>query len=178
MKRIVLTDDGTIQMNGRSFQGNPISLLNKEIILDETYCLRSYFELFHHYPEYISLNPAISECISQYKEYQKSSFSNTEIDVLEFQKTVEMIGFPGDPRLEIYNAFHGVKNNESVEIKYMGLNTLLDTPLHLGRLKHIVFGDRMDVFSFETVYQLFDFIDGIAWELGFHTSPEQCLLRK
>ena len=47
-------------------------------------------------------------------------------------------------------------------------------PLRLGLLKHVVFGDRVDVFSFETVYTLFEFIDSIAWELSFHGTPREC----
>jgi hypothetical protein len=60
----------------------------------------------------------------------------------------------------------------------MQLASLLDLPFKLGKLKHIVFGDRVDIFEFETVYTLFEFIDGIAWQLGFHVTPEQCELRR
>ena len=60
----------------------------------------------------------------------------------------------------------------------MQLDSLLDLPLKLGKLKHIVFGDRVDIFEFDTVYTLFEFIDGIAWQLGFHAAPEQCELRR
>jgi len=28
------------------------------------------------------------------------------------------------------------------------------------------------------VYTLFEFIDGIAWELGFHGTPKQCEIRR
>jgi hypothetical protein len=36
----------------------------------------------------------------------------------------------------------------------------------------------MDVFEFETVFTLFEFIDGIAWELSFHGTPDACDLRR
>jgi hypothetical protein len=88
-----------------------------------------------------------------------------------------MIGVP-DKRLEIYNSLFGVQAGATTEIKSMQLAGLLDIPLKLGRLKHIVFGDRVDIFEFETVYTLFEFIDGIAWQLGFHATPEQCELRR
>jgi hypothetical protein len=99
------------------------------------------------------------------------------LDYLEFGKTVEMIGVP-DKRLEIYNSLFGVHASETSEIKSMQLASLLDIPLKLGKLKHIVFGDRVDIFEFDTVYTLFEFIDGIAWQLGFHATPEQCELRR
>jgi hypothetical protein len=51
-------------------------------------------------------------------------------------------------------------------------------PLRLGKLKHVVFGDKIDVFEFETVFSLFEFIDGVAWELSFHGAPEACELRR
>ena len=43
-----------------------------------------------------------------------------------------------------------------------GLENLLDMPLKLGRLRHIVFGDKVDTLEFETVYSLFEFIDGVV----------------
>jgi hypothetical protein len=58
------------------------------------------------------------------------------------------------------------------------LENLLDLPVKLGRLKHVIFGDRVDIFEFDTVYTLFEFIDGIAWELSFHGTPKQCEIRR
>jgi hypothetical protein len=85
-----------------------------------------------------------------------------------------MIGFPGEPRLEIYNSFRGLKNNEELESRSVRMEHLLDAPVLLGKLKHVVFGDKADIFEFETVYNLFEFIDGIAWELSFFGAPTQC----
>ena len=48
----------------------------------------------------------------------------------------------------------------------------------LARLKHIVFGDKVDIFEFDTVFTLFEFIEGIAWELSFHVAPTECALRR
>ena len=38
--------------------------------------------------------------------------------------------------------------------------------------------DRVDIFEFDTVYTLFELIDGIAWELSFHGTPKQCEIRR
>jgi hypothetical protein len=89
-----------------------------------------------------------------------------------------MIGFPGQPRLEIYNSFHGVRGDETCEIRSLQIDSLLDMPIKLGRLKHIVFGDKVDIFEFDTVFTLFEFIEGIAWELSFHVAPTECALRR
>jgi hypothetical protein len=99
-------------------------------------------------------------------------------DRLEFGKTVEMIGFPGKPRLEIYHSLYGAVGTEKVEIRQIPLEELLDMPLGLGRLKHIVFGDRVDVLEFDTVFTLFEFIEGIVWELGFQGTLMACELRR
>ncbi|MGD8258472.1 MAG: hypothetical protein PVH56_12955, partial [Desulfobacterales bacterium] len=62
------------------------------------------------------------------------------------------------------------------ELKSFHMQSLLDIPLKLGMLKHIVFGDKVDVFEFDTVFSLFEFIDGIIWELSFHGTPKECAL--
>ena len=97
--------------------------------------------------------------------------------IIQFSKTVEMIGFP-EKRLEIYNSFSGVYENETYEIRSLQLDSLLDLPVKLGRLKHVIFGDSVDLFEFDTVFTLFEFIDGIAWELSFHVIPTQCEIRR
>jgi hypothetical protein len=58
------------------------------------------------------------------------------------------------------------------------LENLLDIKIKLGKLKHIVFGDQVDIFEFDTVYTLFEFIDGVAWALSFHGTPKQCEIRR
>jgi hypothetical protein len=99
-------------------------------------------------------------------------------DTLQLAKTVEMIGFPGKPRLEIYISFHGLAGTEAQELRFLQLKRLLDMPIQLGRLKHVIFGDQVDVLTFETFYTLFEIIDTIGWELSFHGTPETCELRR
>ena len=116
-------------------------------------------------------------CIEQYLSCPEQGCESGTIDHLEFAKTVEMIGFP-EKRLDIYNSMRGIHKSDSVEIRSLQLNSLLDMSLKLGRLKHVVFGDRVDIFEFDTVFTLFEFIDAITWELSFHVIPEQCELRR
>mgnify|MGYP001070394922 CR=1 FL=1 len=59
-----------------------------------------------------------------------------------------------------------------------GLPCLLDMPLRLGKLRHVIFGDRVDLFEFDTVFNLFELIDGIAWELSFQNLPQTCDIRR
>ena len=89
-----------------------------------------------------------------------------------------MIGYPGKPRLEIYHSLQGRSGSETEQLKSSSLEGLLDMPVKLGKLKHMVLGDQVDIFEFETVFSLFEFIDGIAWELSFHGTPEACEIRR
>jgi len=69
-----------------------------------------------------------------------------------------------------------VRGKDTCELKSFHMQSLLDMPVKLGMLKHIVFGDKVDVFEFDTVFSLFEFIDGIVWELSFHGTPKECAL--
>jgi hypothetical protein len=55
---------------------------------------------------------------------------------------------------------------------------LLDTKVRLGKLRHVIFGDQVDVFEFDTVFTFFELIEGIGWELGFHGTPRECQIRR
>jgi len=65
-----------------------------------------------------------------------------------------------------------------IDLKFFHLETLLDHRLTLGDLKHVVFGDTEDGLQFETFYTLFEFVEGIAWELSFNFNPLQCSIRR
>jgi hypothetical protein len=116
--------------------------------------------------------------MERYRELDETVAAYPVKNALEFGKTIEIIGFPGNPRLEMYASLRSPSKEQPLEIRYMDLAGLLDIPLGLGKLRHIIFGDRVDEFEFETAYTLFEFIDGIAWELGFLTSPGECNIRR
>jgi len=177
MNAVTLKKDGTINLDGKTVATDALDLLSFQVALEEAYTLRSFFQMLDKYRLLSKLNAFFPSYIEQYHHCPKEECDAGRLDYLEFGKTVEMIGVP-DKRLEIYNSLFGVCASETAEIKSMQLAGLLDIPLKLGRLKHIVFGDRVDIFEFDTVYTLFEFIDGIGWQLGFHSTPEQCELRR
>ena len=177
MNAVTLKKDGAINLNGKKVTTAALDLLSCQIALEDVYTLRSFFKMLNKYTLFAKLNAFFPSYIDQYESCPEQGCGVGLLDYLEFGKTVEMIGVP-DRRLEIYNSLFGVHAGETTEIKSMQLDSLLDLPLKLGRLKHIVFGDRVDIFEFDTVYTLFEFIDGIAWQLGFHATPEQCELRR
>ena len=178
MNKIILTHKGPIMYNQRPLASNPLLYLNYQVKLEKSYTLRSYFQMFEHYPVLGETNEFLPGIREQYRSCPGQGCSWENIEYLKFEKTVEMIGFPSDPRLEIYNALKGIRGQESCELKTMLLEGFLDIPVQLGSLKHIVFGDKVDVFQFETVFTLFEIIDGITWELSFQSSSNACNIKK
>ena len=177
MNRLTLRKDGCIHINGEAVSFDRLELLGYRIALEDRYTLRSFFKMLDKYALFAQLNAFFPSYTEQIQSCPEQGCDTGVFDYLEFGKTVEMIGMP-DKRLEIYNSLFGVHASETSEIKSMQMAGLLDVPLKLGRLKHIVFGDRVDIFEFDTVYTLFEFIDGIAWQLSFHATPEHCELRR
>jgi hypothetical protein len=177
MEFITLKKDGSISQSGKTVKSVVLTLLSAQIALEEDYRLRCFFEMLEKYSLFSELSVFFPMYTKQYRSCPENGCDAGGFDYLEFGKTVEMIGVP-DKRLEIYNSLAGLRGNETREIRFLPLDSLLDIPLKLGKLKHIVFGDRVDIFEFETVYTLFEFIDGIGWELSFHATPEHCELRR
>jgi hypothetical protein len=174
MNTILLKADGSLEDNRKTVVEDPLKYLNAGVTLADDYTLRSFFRMLETHPVYAKLNEFSTSLIEQYRQSPPDGCAYPGIDCLEMGKTVEMIGFPGEPRLEVYTAFQGRSGSESQEIRSIRVAHLLDIPVQLGRLRHVIFGDKMDVLEFETVYNLFEFMEAIIWELSFHGMPEQC----
>ncbi len=177
MNAITLKTDGSIEHRGSCVQSDILGFLGSQIELEKGYSLRSFFQMLDYYELLTNLNSFFPSYTEQYRKCPPEGCAAGAPEYLEFSKTVEMIGFP-EKRLEIYNSFSGVFANENFEIRSLQLDSMLDLPVKLGRLKHIIFGDPVDLFEFDTVFTLFEFIDGIAWELSFHVTPAHCELRR
>lgn len=177
MNRVTLRPDGALAAGGAAVAANPLQYLGHQIDVAPGCTLRSYFKLLDTYDVFSRLTDFFEVLKQQHDACPGQGCLYPDLDCLEFAKVVEMVGFPGEPRLDIYNSFHGVSGDASEEIRTLPLNVLLDMPVRLGELKHVIFGDTVDTFRFETVYTLFEFIDGIAWELSFHGAPPECQIR-
>jgi len=176
MNQITLLNDGSIIESNKIVPGDSLMILGCQVELGQGYTLRSFFRMFEKYALLVKLDAFVADCIQRYLKCPTGHCTSDDIDHLQFYKTVEMIGFPGEPRLEIYNTLCSVHGGENLEIKSFHLESLLDMPLKLGALKHIVFGDKVDVFEFDTVFSLFEFIEGIIWELSFQGTPKECAI--
>jgi hypothetical protein len=178
MNVVTLKSDGSLAQDARAVDSDPLPLLGHKVELAPGYTLRSFFRMVEHYPTFGKLNAFMPECLEQYRDCPGGECLAPDIGHLELYKTVEMMGFPGDPRLEIYHTLCGVAGAQTCEIKELPLGQLLDMPVRIGKLKHVVFGDTVDVLEFDTVFNLFEFIEGIVWQLSFHRSPKECALRR
>lgn len=174
MNRIELNRNGLICHNGQILQNDPLLFLGFRIAPADGYTLRSFFMMLEAYPVLSELNPFAVSCLEQYRSCPTNHCVCGGMDYLELGKTIEMTGFPGEPGVEIYQRFLGVGNGETMDIRPYGFDSLLDMPLKLGKLRHIVFGDKVNTFEFQAVYSLFELIDGILWALSFHNMPLEC----
>ena len=176
MNQITLQSDGWIIEGNKIAPCDSLMILGCQVELGQGYTLRSFFRMFEKYELLVKLDAFVADCMQRYQGCPANDCTGADLDYLEFYKTVEMIGFPGEPRLEIYHTLCGIRGTESLKIKLFHLESILDKPLKLGVLKHIIFGDKVDVFEFDTIFNLFEFIGGIIWELSFQGTPKECAL--
>ena len=175
VNQITLKTDGCIHLEREVAPPQILSVLCYQVQLQDGYTLRSFFKMLDKYPVLVKLNDFFPSYLEQCEAHAGATSICESLDSLEFYKTVEMIGVP-EKRMEIYNSLTGICQEDRTEIKFMQLTSLLDLPIRLGCLRHVVFGDQVDIFEFETVFTLFELIDGIAWQLSFHGTPQQCEL--
>ncbi len=178
MNTVTLKTNGTLFTDGKPVDAEPLYCLGMKVELEAGVSVRSLFAMLERYPLLTRLNAFFPTYLEQYREAPPEGCQCDDFDRIEFHKTVEMVGFPGEPRLEIYSSLKGSGKSELRDIRNYELEQLLDMPLKLGRLKHIVFGDKVDQFEFATVFNLFEFIDGVVWELSFHGTLRACALRR
>jgi hypothetical protein len=178
MNTITLKSDGAIAQADALVSADPLMFLGHKVELGQDYTLRSFFKMVDHYPVFAKLSAFLPECLQQYRACPDSECLAPGVGHLELYKTVEMTGFPGEPRLDIYHTLCGVGGEDPCEIKAFPLENLLDMPVRIGKLKHVVFGDKVDALEFDTIFNLFEFIEGIVWQLSFHRSPKECALRR
>ncbi|MBI5590075.1 MAG: hypothetical protein HY881_06290 [Deltaproteobacteria bacterium] len=179
MNEITLTSQGVIVSEGRPIEARrPLMFLSAQVKLASDCTLRSYFKLIENYPLLSELNPFFAASLEQYRKSPAGGCQDPSLEDLLLTKTIEMVGFPGKPRLEIYHSLYGRQGADLYEIKDFPLENLLDMPLRLGKLKHVVFGDKVDLFEFDTVFTLFELIDAILWELSFHGTLLACEIRR
>ncbi len=174
MNSVVLHSNGCLSYGKGQLEGDPLPFLGFQVELDKGCRLRSFFRMLEYYPVLARLNPFTPSFLTSYQDCPSENCRVEGVARLELLRKVEMTGFPGNPGMNIYISFDGYGDEAICDIKPFWLEQLLDLPLALGGLKHRVFGDKIDDFDFDTVFNLFELIDGICWQLSFHNLPEAC----
>lgn len=174
MNLIALDKNGLILYREKQVTPNAAMYLGYNVALQPGFTLRSFFEMLRRNPPLANLNPFLPSFIDQYTQCPPADCRLGGVEHLELMRTIEMVGFPGKPQINVFVTLHGIGDGGDFDIRPFWIDSLLDLPLALGKLKHIVFGDKMDAFKAETVFNLFEVIDGIAWQLSFHNLPKEC----
>ncbi len=179
MDEVTLAANGFLLRHDGTQETDALRVLGARVVLAEGYSLRSFVLMLCQNPLLQRLSPFAQDLAAGLAGWPASGCVPGGVERLELCKTVQIIGHPAPPRLEIYHTLRGVGvDGQDIEVKPYPVETLLDLPLVLGRLRHVVFGDRMDEFRFETVCNLFEFQEGIGWQLAFHGAPVECALRR
>ena len=174
MNQIHLQKSGLLVNSQQPVENDPLIYLGHMVAIEKDYSLRSFFRMIARYEILSKLNPFLPVYMKQFCLCPDKQCRTDAIDHIELGKTIEMIGFPGDPRVETYVSLAGRRDGETVDIQTLWLENILDMGIRLGKLRHVIFGDRIDTFEYETVFSFFEFIDGISWQLSFHNMPVEC----
>ena len=178
MEKIFLNKNGLITKNGKKLTTSVLKVLGNTIEMDEAFTLNSFFMMVSQYPDLKNISEILEPLLEIFSKNGGSGFKTEELESLLFYKTIEIKGFPGSPSLSFYTSLKGVFSKKRLDLKFFHLENLLDHKLSLGKLNHVVFGDREDVFQYETFYTLFELVEGIAWELSFNFNPLECSIRR
>ena len=178
MDGLRLSGNGELWFRQDRVRERVLNRLSNALVLDADVTLASFFRMVEGHPELLELSemlPALMEICSPSRSCREKT---DEIEKLVFYKTIAMKG--GTPRtgLEIYTSLKGVRDAEKVQLKFFQLEGLMGHRVELGQLEHVIFGDGQDLFRYDTVYTLFEFIEGVCWELSFNFNPLQCILRR
>lgn len=178
MENITINTSGQILKQGKVLAQSVLSVLGSCISLDQQFTLSDFFKMAKTYPQLQQISPVLPSLLEIADQNETAGFPAQELAGLIFYKTIEIKGFPPPPDLSIFNGLKGICGEGMKDLKFYHLETLLGHTISLGRLNHIVFGDKTDIFQYETFYTLFEFVEGVAWELSFNFNPLHCSIRR
>jgi hypothetical protein len=178
METITLLPDGRITKKDKPVTVDILPVLSSTVCLATDVTLGSFFDMVQHYPDLMRISPYLEPLMKIIDSKDGPGMKTEEISHLVFYKTVAMKGFPGTPRVEIYNSLKGIQDNGKKPLNSFQVETLAGHDLTLGKLEHVIFGDGQDMFVYDTCYTLFELVEGIAWDLSFCFNPIQCTLRR
>lgn len=172
-----LTADGELlRQSGEALASDPLVWLGARLDLAPGCTLRSFFRSVEAYPDLLRLSPFLPACLEEASRWPSRDCTTPRLRDLELTKRVELIGAPGERRVQIYCLFYAAGPEQALDVKELSYGEILDEPLLLGPLRHVVFGDSLDSLDFATSYTLFEVVDTIGWHLSFQGAPNKCSL--
>lgn len=178
MAELHLLADGSLLHEDRPLHGDPLGQLGSRLTLAPEVTLRSYFLCLNAYRDLIRVSPFLPGMLTDFATWPTQADPPREVSQLRLSRVVEMVGFPGEPRLDIYVSLGGFHGSKEVPIKPYPVEMLLGAPLDLGRVSHNIFGDPFSTMVFDTSFSLFEVVESVAWQLSFHGAPVECALRR
>ena len=156
MDAIRLHSDGTLSSEA-PFAG----LLRMRLELDGDVTLRSFFRLLKRNPLARELVPGLGDALAEAEACPASGCRYPGLEALRLGKRVELTGFPGTPRVDVYLAVEGV-GDELPELRFFRLRDMLDTPLQTGTARHVLLGETATALDAETSFTVFDLLEGMV----------------
>jgi len=138
--------------------------------------LRSVFALLRRCPLYQELVPGLASAVKEAEELPQDGCVSSAVKGLSVAKSVEITGYPGAPRVDVYLRLEGEGKN-APELRFLQLGELLDIPLRLGGARHILLGEAAALVC-EASFTLFELIECIGWELGFQGGSLTCNIER
>lgn len=160
MDAIRLHSDGTL-----SSEAPFARLLRMRLELDGDVTLRSFFRLLKRNPLARELVPGLGDALAEAEACPASGCRYPGLEALRLGKRVELTGFPGTPRVDVYLAVEGV-GDELPELRFFRLRDMLDTPLQTGTARHVLLGETATALDAETSFTVFDLLEGMAGNSG------------
>ncbi|SNS13855.1 hypothetical protein SAMN04488503_2891 [Humidesulfovibrio mexicanus] len=179
MDEVILNDDGGLSTPHGRLVDDALAVLGARLRLGEGCTLGAVGRMAAAHPVLQRLSPFAPDLAALCASGNAVQSPPSGLARMEFSRVVEVVGHPPPPRMDIYHVLRGVlSGGEDVEPRQWTVESLLAVPLVLGPLRHVVFGDRVERFGFETVCTLFELFQGVVWQLAFHCTPRACALRR
>lgn len=177
MDGVQLCADGRLFVDDRAFAGDALNLLGFALTLDPDCTLASVFRLVRRFPDLARLSEFWAILLPS--GVDPDNPPPAALDQLVVVKSVEIIGVPAPPRVDVHTAVRGFMGGSPVgELKAWPVPVLLGVPLVLGDLTHSLLGDAFIEMRFAAVFTLFEVLDALAFQLSFHGAPSECAVKR
>lgn len=164
--------DGTLSSEA-PFAG----LLRIRLEFDGDVTLRSFFRLLKRDPLARELVPGLGDAPAKAEACPASDCRYPGLEVLRPGKCVELMGFPGTPRADVYFAVEGV-GDELSELRFFRPWDMLDILLQTGTARRVLLGETVTASDAEASFTVFDLLEDMGREPGFQGGLLTCSLKE